>query len=104
MEKQFKYIIELAKEFQTYENDDQALFDVLQNLNQDQLSSIYEEYGDPARQYQPVNLLRAEVAGRLLHGEEIDSGIVEEIKQNIIQIVNKTKLYEQRREGGGGRW
>lgn len=85
MEKQFKYIIELAKEYQTYENDDQVLFKALQNLNQDQLTSIYDEYGDPARRYQPVNMLRAEVAGRLLQGDEINSEIVEEIKESILE-------------------
>jgi 5-methylcytosine-specific restriction protein B len=83
MEKQFEYLVKLAKEYKAYEEDDQALFEALQSLDRDKLKSIYEEYGDPDRRYQPVNMLRAEVAGRLLNGESIAPEIVEEIKGDI---------------------
>lgn len=84
MEKQFEYLISLAKEYETFEEDDKVLFEAMQNLDRVKLKSIYEEYGDPEMDYKPVNMLRAEVAGRLLNGDKINAKIIEEIKTNIV--------------------
>ncbi len=92
MEKQFEYLVKLAKKYQTYEEDDQALFDALQSLDRDKLNSIYEEYGDPNLGYEPVNMLRAEVAGKLLNGDEFNPETVEIIKGSIID--KKTRELE----------
>ncbi|MDZ7718036.1 MAG: hypothetical protein U5K72_04345 [Balneolaceae bacterium] len=83
MEKQFEYLINLAKEYEIYENDDKALFEALHNLSQDKLQSVFEDYGDPKLPYQPINMLRAEVAGMLLNGEQVTPTTVEEIKNKI---------------------
>jgi|AntRauTorcE11898_2_1112593.scaffolds.fasta_scaffold01254_4 5-methylcytosine-specific restriction protein B len=83
MEKQFEYLIKLAKEYRIYDKEDQALFEALQSLDQDKLRSVYDKYGDPENRYQPVNMLRAEVAGKLLNGEDVIPETIEEIKSNI---------------------
>lgn len=83
MEKQFEYLIKLAKEYKTYEEDNIALFQALQNLDRDKLKSVFDEYGNPSRKYQPVNMVRAEVAGKLLNGDEVHPETVEIIKESI---------------------
>jgi 5-methylcytosine-specific restriction protein B len=87
MEKQFNYLIKLAKEYQTYEEDDQALFEALQSLDQDKLRGVYNKYGNTGGGYQPVNMLRAEVAGRLLNGDNITPEMI----LNIYQMSNWIK-------------
>ena len=52
-------------------------------LNKNTVEEIYKEYGDPERDFKPVNLLRAEVARRLLLGEIVSEALVNEIKENI---------------------
>jgi 5-methylcytosine-specific restriction protein B len=47
------------------------------------VEEIYKEYGDPDRDFKPVNLLRAEIARRILQGETASEALVNEIKDNI---------------------
>ncbi len=60
----------------------------MQDVNQlpvEALQPIWEEYGDPDRKFQPVNLLRAETARQLLDGNTITEETLEVTKENIRQ-------------------
>src|SRR5690625_2438006 len=83
MVQQFNYIIERASRYSTFNEDGEALFSALSELDEETLQDIYQEYGDPDRRFQPVNLLRAESARRLLEGSNIDLSVVDEIKDKI---------------------
>lgn len=83
METQFQYIISLSKRYHEYSEHNGALYTAINGLHQDFVNEIYTEYGDPDRDFKPVNLLRAETARRLLQGELVTENIVEEIKDKI---------------------
>ncbi|WP_291720559.1 AAA family ATPase [Bernardetia sp.] len=83
MQQQFDYIINLAKEYHHYKENPTALFSAINTLSKSQLESIYEEYADKERNFQPVVLLRAEVARLALEGKAINKEVVEEIKEKI---------------------
>jgi 5-methylcytosine-specific restriction enzyme B len=83
MNEQIKYIAKLSTQYKTYAEETDQLFEALNNLSDDEIGAIYKEYGDVERSFQPVNLLRAEVAGELLSGSGIDKAKVEEIKERI---------------------
>lgn len=83
MEEQFKYIVELAKQFKPYSVNSNELYKALNSLNEDVIQSIYEEYGDIDANFQPINLIRAEVARNLLKKVEVSEKLVEEIKNKI---------------------
>ena len=82
MNDQIQYIAELAKKYKTYTEQSAELFEAINKLDETSLNSIYNEYSDSER-FQPVNLLRAEVARQLLDGFEIGKETVEEIKKKI---------------------
>ncbi len=90
MQKQFDYIVNLAKEYHNYKEDSDALFLALNNLSANELEDIHKEYADPERSFQPVTLLRAEVARLLLEGKKVNQELVEVIKE---KIRNKDKTY-----------
>lgn len=83
MEAQFQYIISLAKQYQEYSGNPVELYSAMNALPKSIIEDIYNEYGDPDRDFKPVNLLRAEIARRLLHNDVIDEKLVEEIKNKI---------------------
>jgi len=83
MQTQFQYIIDLAKQFKTYSDQPDILFKSINDLPIKILEDIYKEYGDPDRDFKPVNLIRAEVARRLLNGETVSEVLVTEIKEKI---------------------
>lgn len=83
MQTQFHYIITLAKQYKSYSENSAELFAALNSLPQNVIEDIYKEYGDPDRDFKPVNLLRAEIARRLLQDKPIDEKLVEEIKEKI---------------------
>jgi 5-methylcytosine-specific restriction protein B len=83
MEAQFQYIATLARKYREYSEHSGELFQALNDLPEHIVQDIYHEYGDPERKFQPVNVLRAEVARELLNGVEINEAKVEEIKEHI---------------------
>jgi len=83
MQTQFQYIVDLAKIYKSYSDDQNLLYKAINELQQDILKDIYNEYGDPEKKFQPVNLLRAEVARQLLEGTQISKEVVENIKEKI---------------------
>lgn len=83
METQFQYIFNLAKQYNTYSKDSSVLYQALNNLPEEIVAEIYQDYGDPDKKFQPVNVLRAEVARQLQNGVNIDEAFVEQIKDKI---------------------
>ena len=83
MQTQFQYIIDLAKQYNGYSEKPNTLFEAINNLPKPIVEDILKEYGDPDRDFKPVNLLRAEIARRLLQGTTISETLVNEIKDKI---------------------
>lgn len=83
MQTQFQYIVDLAKQYDGYFESPNTLFEAINNLSKPVLEDIFNEFGDPDREFKPVNLLRAEIARRLLQGETIGESLVNEIKDKI---------------------
>lgn len=83
MQTQFQFIADLAKKYNTYASDSETLFNELSKIPDTELNNILSEFEDDGTNFQPVNLLRAEVARRLLKGERISDALIEEIKINI---------------------
>ena len=83
MEAQFKFITDAAKQYHIYSTNPNTLFDDINKISPEILVSIYTEYGDPDNKFQPVNVLRAEVARLLRKGVTINEKKVEEIKDYI---------------------
>ena len=85
METQFQHIVGLATEYRKCAADEEYLFQKINVLPETSVSEIYEEYAAAPNGFQPVNLLRAEVARLILSGNEISAEAVEEIKNRIRQ-------------------
>jgi 5-methylcytosine-specific restriction protein B len=83
METQFQYIVSLAKQYHEYSEYNADLFAAINALPESVVNDIYSEYGDPERDFKPVNLLRAEIARKLLQGELVTENLVNEIKEKI---------------------
>lgn len=83
MQIQFQYITDLSKQFQMYSDQSLLLYRAINSLHQNFVEDIYKEYGDPGRDFKPVTLLRAEIARRLLKGEQVSELLVNEIKNKI---------------------
>lgn len=83
MQTQFQYITDLAKQYRGYTENPISLYAAINSLHQNIVEDIYKEYGDPDRDFKPVNLLRAEIARRILQGEIASEALVNEIKDNI---------------------
>lgn len=83
METQFRYITDLAIQYNSFMEYPGRLYQELIDLPEEVVKEIYEEYGDPNRDFKPVNLLRAETARRLLHGEPVNEELILEIKDKI---------------------
>lgn len=83
MQTQLTHLQQLASQYHIYVENPEALYQALNKLEKAALQEIAAQYGDPERNFQQVNLLRAEAARRLLDGQSIDNALVEEIKQRI---------------------
>lgn len=83
METQFQYIISLSKLYHDYSMQSDVLYNAINELSKDIISEIYKEYGDPERDFKPVNLLRAEIARKVINGKAITGSDVDEIKDRI---------------------
>ena len=93
MQTQFKYLIDLANQYHAYTVKPISLYSAINSLPKNIVEEIYKEYGDPERDFKPVNLLRAEIARRILQGETASEALVNEIKDN---IRNKTVDYHSK--------
>jgi 5-methylcytosine-specific restriction protein B len=83
MEAQFEYITSLAKKYHSYSEQPGVLYKATNDLPADTIAEIFRDYGDPEHDFRPVNLLRAEVARRIMHGEVATEELVELIKEKI---------------------
>ncbi len=83
MQTQFQYITDLARQYKEYSDHQDILYQAVNNLPQNIIEDVFKEYGDPERDFKPVNLVRAEVARRLLQGEPVTEALVNEIKEKI---------------------
>jgi 5-methylcytosine-specific restriction protein B len=83
MQTQFQYITDLAKQYRGYTENPISLYAAINSLPKNIVEEIYKEYGDPDRDFKPVNLLRAEIARRILQGGTASEALVNEIKDNI---------------------
>lgn len=83
MNTQFQYIVELAKQYHQYADKSESLFKSLNEIPQSILEDIYTEYGDPEKKFQPVNLLRAEIARLLIEGNTVTEKLVADLKEHI---------------------
>lgn len=81
MQTQFQYITDLAKQYRGYTENPISLYSAINSLPKNIVEEIYKEYGD--RDFKPVNLLRAEIARKILQGETASEALVNEIKDNI---------------------
>lgn len=83
MQIQFQYLADIAKQFYHLFNNEEALYTAINNLPQEAVKDIYNDYGDPEKEFKPVNLLRAEIAKSLVNGIPASPQLVEEIKHRI---------------------
>lgn len=83
MQVQFEYIQNLATIYHTYNTQAEQLYAAINHLSPGTIAEIYHSYGDPDRRYQPVNLIRAEVARQILQGATLNGDLVNEIKSKI---------------------
>lgn len=83
MDTQFQYLVDTAKSFHQYNESEDSLFRAINDLPETVLQDVLEEYHGPESEFQPVNLVRAEVARQRLLGVIITPALVEEIKEKI---------------------
>lgn len=83
MDAQIDYIRNLAKQYKTYFDEPDKLYEALNNLPKEVLQDTFREYGDPDRKFQPVAILRAEVVRQILDGQKADNYLTELIKEKI---------------------
>ncbi|HOZ98259.1 MAG TPA: AAA family ATPase [Niabella sp.] len=83
MNPQFQYITQLAKQYESYSDNQSLLIDAINNLPKSVIDEIYAEYGNLDNKFQPVNLLRAEIARLLSSGTVITAQLIEEVKEYI---------------------
>ena len=83
MQIQYQYITDLAKQYKGFTENPITLYAALNSLPKSNVEEIYKEFGDPDRDFKPVNLLRAEISRRLLQGEIVSEILVNEIKDKI---------------------
>ena len=90
MQTQFQYIVDRAKQYKSYSDNSDMLINAINNLPQNIIDEICKEYGNPENKFQPVNLLRAEIARLLSNGTVITEQLIEKVKEHIRQ---KDKSY-----------
>lgn len=83
METQFQKVIETAKFYDELEKDTSLLYKSINEINDEGLESIFSVFGNSEGNFQPVNLLRAEVVRLVMENQRITPENVEEIKDHI---------------------
>ena len=84
MDTRIEYIQKIATIYEEYQKNPDVLFQDLNQLSQEVLQSVYAEYANEESRFQPVNAIRAEVAGLLLNNTPVTLEMVEEMKEEII--------------------
>lgn len=84
MNTRIEYIQELAKKYQVFADNPESLFQALNQLPLEAVQSVYEEYADSEKDFQPVNAIRAEIAGMLMAQKPISQETLGVIKQQIL--------------------
>lgn len=84
MEIQFQYIVDLAAQYHLYAENPTLLLEAINSLSQEEVDAIYQEYSSDNK-FQPVNLLRAEIARLLSNGTAITEQVIETVKSHIRQ-------------------
>lgn len=82
MNEQIQYITELATQYKIYAEQPDKLFEAINQLSEANLKAVHDFYSGNER-FQPVNVLRAEIARQRLDGVWISKELVEEIKEKI---------------------
>jgi len=85
MNTQFEYIANQAKQYKIFTDNAKDLYKAINSLPDNIIQDVYNEYGDPEKAFQPVNLLRAEVARQLVKGADVTESLITEIKEKIRQ-------------------
>ncbi len=83
MQMQFQFITDLAKCYRQLSEDTETLYKAINELPQKVVEDIFKEYGGTDVGFQPVNLLRAEIARQLLEGEKVSLELIETVKEKI---------------------
>lgn len=83
MQTQFQYIVDLAKQYNGYSEKPDTLYTALNNLPEEVITEIYRDYGNPENRFQPVNVLRAEIARQILNRVPINAALINDIKAKI---------------------
>ena len=83
MQTQVDFLIDLATYYHRLSANPGELYAAINEISPKTAMEIYKDYGDTEKRYQPVRLLRAEIARRLMDGQEITKNLVEEIKEKI---------------------
>ena len=91
MKEQFEYIINLAKKYSVYNSNNDLLYKEINSISRDIIQEIYEHYSNRKKEFEPVNILRAEVAKLILRDRIITQDVVAKIKDDIRSKVDKTK-------------
>ena len=82
MQEQFQFIVDLATQYKRFTEQPTELYKAINQLSEDAVREIYAEFGSK-ESFQPVNLLRAELARQLLEGSPITESSIEKIKEHI---------------------
>ncbi|MBL8005025.1 MAG: EVE domain-containing protein [Candidatus Kapabacteria bacterium] len=87
MEEQFQYLVKLATEYERLANDDNALFEAINKLPNEELQKIYENYYSKSlssNEFKPVNFIRAVIAKNCMEGKQVNIALLKEIKDAIV--------------------
>lgn len=83
MEIQFSYLANQAKQYAGYSENPSSLYNAINELPNIDIEDVYMEYAVMENKFQPVNVVRAEVARLLSNGKKITADLVEDIKEKI---------------------
>jgi MoxR-like ATPase len=81
MQPQIEFIIEIARKYERFSLNTTLLVDTVNNLPKDDLEEILSHYS--SEKFQPVNLLRADIAREILAGRNVTEDTIEQIKDKI---------------------
>lgn len=83
MDEILNYLTSLAREYARYNSEPETLFTAVNQLDENILDRLIQDYGEFGSNLQPVNLLRYDLLLRRKRGETIDGELVEGIKQSV---------------------
>ena len=83
MDEILNYLTSLAREYSGYNSEPETLFTAVNQLDENILDRLIQDYGEFGRNLQPVNLLRYDLLLRRRRGETINAELIEGIKQSV---------------------